>query len=700
MEKVSQIIAETDQDALKQRINVLRTELTEHNYRYYILDAPMITDAEYDRLLRELTTLETELAEPVPADSPTQTVGAPPSSTFQSRKHGEQLLSLKDVFDKDAVESFVQRCKKEVIDDELHFIVEPKVDGLAVNLRYEQGVLTVAATRGDGTTGEDVTDNVRTISDIPWQLNTDGFPVPDVLEVRGEVYMSKQAFAELNERQDTEGLVLFANPRNAAAGSLRQLNAKVTAKRRLCFFAYGAGIGGRVLASSQSSLLERLNSFGFAVQETVLVNSVNALLDRYQVLLEKRSVMPYEIDGVVYKLDEFLSQDTIGADARYPRWAVAHKFPAEEVETTVKEIIWQVGRTGKITPVADMEPVKVGGVTVSRATLHNLQEMTRKDIRANDKVVIRRAGDVIPEVVRLYEFGNNRGLPSSAPKKCPVCNAHSERNELEADIYCSGGLSCSAQLKQRLKHFVSRGCMDIDSMGAKLIEMLVDEPGDSKLKLYSIDQIYRIDFDALVGRKGFGEKKISALKKAVEASKARPLSKFIFALGIRQVGEVTAFSLAKRFGCIERVRDASLEELQSIEDVGPEVAKSIKSFFEEDHNIRVLESFRTNGLWPKEIEATSNLVDNPFKGKTIVVTGTLEKMSRSDAKERLRSLGAKPAGSVSKNTDLVIAGPGAGSKLDQANKLGVKVIDETEFLSLLEEEQISEPEEPKQDVLL
>jgi len=700
---------DNDIAALKQRIDAMRITIKEHNYRYYTLDAPVIPDAEYDRLLRQLESLETELGEPIPDDSPTQIVGAPPSATFTARRHGEPLLSLKDVFDNDAVESFAHNCEKELNTKGLHYIVEPKVDGLAVNLRYENGELMVAATRGDGNTGEDVTDNIRTISDIPWNLKMpEGLPV--ILEVRGEVYMSKNAFAELNETQEAEGLQPFANPRNAAAGSLRQLNAQVTAKRRLCFFAYGAGIGGRELASKQSELLASLSSLGFAVQETVIVRSAETLLERYRFLLEKRPAMPYEIDGVVYKLDDFASQDRLGTDARYPRWAVAHKFPAEEVETTVKEITWQVGRTGVITPVANMEAVKVGGVMVSRATLHNLQEMTRKDIRTNDKVVVRRAGDVIPEVVRLFEFGKERGLAPSAPKKCPVCHAHVEKNEFEAAIRCTGGLSCSAQLKERLKHFVSRGAMDIDSMGAKLIEMLVDEPDESKLKLTSIDKIYRIDFDALAGREGFGEKKISALKKAVKESKTRPLSKFIFALGIRNVGEVTSISLARHFQTLERLMNADVEEIylsfsEGAQHAHPDtspgqnsvIAKSIQSFFKEDHNITVLNSFRERGIWPKEAVPKPDVTDSALRGKNVVVTGTLKAMSRAEAKEKLRLLGAKPTGSVSKNTDLLVAGLEAGSKLDKANALGVKVIDEKTFLSMIDDNH--EPA-PKQGVLL
>jgi len=394
-------------EALKQTIATLRSSLKEHNYRYYTLDAPLITDAEYDRLLRQLEGLEKELGEPVPADSPTQTVGALPSQTFTARQHGEALLSLANAFDQDEVEAFAQRIRDAISTDELRFIIEPKIDGLAVNLRYEHGVLTVAATRGDGKTGEDVTDNIRTIGDIPWHLQVDGTDmsdVPEVLEVRGEVYMSKIAFAELNARQDTEGAAPFANPRNAAAGSLRQLDAKVTAKRGLNFFAYGVGLGGRTIAGSQSALLSRLHDFGFAVQQTTMVTSVAGLLERYQQLMQQRPAMPYEIDGVVYKLDDFSLQQRVGAVARSPRWAIAHKFPAEEATTTVNEVIWQVGRTGVITPVADMQPVAVGGVMVSRATLHNIDELKRKQVYAGATVIVRRAGDVGVTLILVFQL--------------------------------------------------------------------------------------------------------------------------------------------------------------------------------------------------------------------------------------------------------------------------------------------------------
>jgi len=664
----------------RERIRQLRIELTEHNYRYYVLDAPTITDAEYDLLLRELDQLEQELGEPVPADSPTQTVGAPVSHVFESREHASPLLSLANAFNDDEVRDFDRRIR-EMVEESFDYIVEPKIDGLAVNLRYEDGTLTVAATRGDGRVGEDVTDNIRTISDIPWQLVGDD--IPELLEIRGEVYMSKSSFEALNRTQEEAGEKLFANPRNAAAGSLRQLSAKVTAKRNLNFFAYGAGEGGDALAASQSQLLMRLNALGFGTQHFELLPDIEALLDNYRSWQQQRQSLAYEIDGLVYKIDSIELQKQIGRVARAPRWAIAYKFPAEEVITTVERIIWQVGRTGVITPVAEMQPVKVAGVVVSRATLHNVQEMQRKDVREGDRVVVRRAGDVIPEVVRVADSGCERGESPTVPVSCPVCGSHTEQLEGEVAIRCSGGLFCSAQVKERLKHFVSRGAMDIEGMGDKLIELLAGEPDDSPLKLKTIADIYRINFDHLAGREGFKEKKIDNIKQAVEKSRSQTLPKFLFALGIRHVGEVTAIALAEHFRSLEAIRDADMESLQKVDDVGPEVAASVRSFFEEEHNREVLELLNASGVWPAALEARQLPVDHPLAGKTVVLTGSLQAISRSDAQAALRKLGAKPAGSVSKKTDIVVAGENAGSKLIKAEELGIPVADEAQLLAWL-----------------
>jgi len=658
--------------ALKQQIDALRSTLTEHNYRYYTLDAPNIPDAQYDTLLRQLETLEAELGEPVPDDSPTRIVGAPPSATFTARQHGEPLLSLANAFDDDEVKLFEQRIRDHIGEDNLRFIIEPKIDGLAINLRYEQGHLTVAATRGDGASGEDVTDNIRTIADIPWHLNSGDTALPAVLEVRGEVYMSRAAFAELNARQDAEGLPPFANPRNAAAGSLRQLDAKITASRGLNFFAYGVGLGSRELTNSQSSLLTLLHKFGFAVQQTAIVDSVDALLQHYQQLLRQRPAMPYEIDGVVYKLDDFTCQDRMGSVARSPRWAIAHKFPAEEVLTVVQDIIWQVGRTGVITPVADMTPVAVGGVIVSRATLHNFDELQRKQVYAGAQVIVRRAGDVIPEVVKAVNVDEQASLPKS-PENCPVCGAVAYRLEGEVALRCSGGLSCPAQLKERLRHFVSRGAMDIEGMGDKLVARLVDES-----LVTDIADLYELDYDCLQTWPGMGTKKIANLKTAIEQSKQQPLARFLYALGIRHVGAATAAGLASYFQSLDSVMQADEEALLDVPDVGPEVAASIGSFFSEAHNRDVIGRLLTAGVHPvTQKPAASN---HPLAGKTIVLTGSFTSIQRRTAQEQLRALGAKPTGSVSKNTDIVIAGEKAGSKLSKARELDIEVADENQLL--------------------
>ncbi|MDQ6981860.1 MAG: NAD-dependent DNA ligase LigA [Mariprofundus sp.] len=662
-------------NTLKQRIDAMRTELKEHNYRYYTLDMPVIPDVEYDQLLRQLETLEAELGEPVPADSPTQSIGAIPSQTFVTREHGEPLLSLANAFEPEEIVAFVRKIREGTGEEKPDFIIEPKIDGLAVNLRYESGQLSIAATRGNGKVGEDVTDNIRTITDIPWHLNCADTKFPEVLEVRGEVYMSKATFTELNMRQDTEGLPAFANPRNAAAGSLRQLDAKVTAKRGLNFFAYGVGLGGRELATSQSALLARLHDFGFAVQDTSIANDEKGLLGRYQWLQERRADMPYEIDGVVYKLDGFALQHRMGAVARSPRWAIAHKFPAEEVITSVNQIIWQVGRTGVITPVAEMQPVAVGGVIVSRATLHNIDELQRKQVYAGARVIVRRAGDVIPEVVRAVDVDEKEKLPSP-PKNCPVCSASVFRAEGEVALRCSGGLSCPAQLKERLSHFVSRGAMDIEGMGDKLIAKLVDEA-----LLTDIADLYEFDYTSLHGWPGMGNKKIANLQKALEQSYRRPLARFLHALGIRHVGTATATGLASYFGELDGLMQANVEALVNIPDVGPEVAASICSFFAEPHNRDVIARLLAAGVQPSVPPSGSG--NHPLAGKTVVLTGSFKSIQRRAAQEQLRALGAKPTGSVSKSTDLVIAGEKAGSKLTKARELGIEVANEQQLLAWL-----------------
>jgi len=661
---------------LRQQIASLREELREHNYRYYILDNPVISDADYDRLLRQLGELEYELGEPIPADSPTQIVGAPPSQTFAAREHGEPLLSLANAFADEEVESFDTRVREVLGDQQPCYIIEPKVDGLAVNLRYEQGQLRVAATRGDGRAGEDVTANIRTIGDIPWRLEPPaGIRLPDVLEVRGEVYMSKMAFASLNQRQDESGERPFANPRNAAAGSLRQLDARVTRARQLGFFAYGAGLGAEAIASGQLELLRRLQAMGFAVQDVTRASSVEALLGQYHALHEIRSTLNYEIDGVVYKLDDFSLQGRLGAVARSPRWAIAHKFPAEEVVTAVRDIIWQVGRTGVITPVADMDPVAVGGVMVSRATLHNVEEMARKQVYQGCRVLVRRAGDVIPEVVRAIDV-DPKQPPPDVPTVCPACASAVYRLANEVAIRCSGGLSCPAQLKERLRHFVSRSAMDIEGMGEKFIDKLVDEG-----LLTSIASIYELDYSCILDWPGMGEKKLANLRSALNESRKRPLSRFLFALGIRHVGQATAASLAQYFGSLTALAEADEDALVAVPDIGPEVAASIRNFFREPHNVEVMDRLIAAGVEPVTVESV--ICDHPLNGKSVVLTGSFDHIQRRVAQERLRELGAKPVGSVSAKTDIVVAGEKAGSKLTRARELGIEIVDEAQLLAWL-----------------
>ena len=660
--------------ALRQRIAALRAELKEHNYRYYILDAPVISDAEYDKKLRELQALEAELGEPAPPDSPTQTVGAPASGKFAPRRHGMPLLSLANAFNDDEVRDFDVRVRKLLGEASFQYIAEPKIDGLALNLRYEAGHLASAATRGDGRTGEDVTDNVRTIADIPWRLAGD---CQDVLEVRGEAYMEKAAFAELNRRQEEAGERCFANPRNAAAGSLRQLDAKITASRPLRFFAYGVGEGGGALAETQHGLLMRLKEMGFRVQEVALLGDVEGLLAHYRRLMQARAELDYEIDGVVYKVNELALQRELGAVARSPRWAIAHKFPAEEVETRLLDVDFQVGRTGALTPVARLAPAAVGGVTVSNATLHNMDEIERKDIRIGDTVVIRRAGDVIPEVVRaVVENRPDDARKIALPDACPVCGSDVIRMQDEAVARCSGGLFCPAQLKEAIKHFASRRAMDIDGLGDKLVEQLVDAG-----LIAHVDGLYRLRAEDLAGLERMGEKSAANLIAAIEASKRTTLARFIYALGVREVGEATAAALARYFGTLDALMQADEEALMRVPDVGPVVARHVREFFAQERNLEIVRGLLRAGIvWPEQEAAGGEL---PLAGNTYVLTGALTLMPRHEAKDRLQALGAKVASSVSKKTTAVIAGENAGSKLAKAQELGVDILSEEDLQALL-----------------
>jgi len=668
------------QDDLLKDIVQRRQLLHEYNYSYYILDEPQISDAEYDVLLRQLDTLEQSSGLKIPKDSPTKTVGSPfdraQSQAFKPCEHGEPMLSLANAFSNEEILAFDQRILEILGDEQLReYIIEPKIDGLAVNLRYESGVLVSAATRGDGHTGENVTDNIRSISDIPWRL-TGLKNIPDILEVRGEVYMSKVAFEHLNQSQAAIDEKLFANPRNAAAGSLRQIDAKVSASRKLSFFAYGVGLGGHGWVSSQTKLFEQLSDLGFAVQNYVRFSDIQAALNYYDKFLKQRSTLAYEVDGLVLKLNNFELQEEVGAVARSPRWAIAYKFPAEEVQTKIKGVIWQVGRTGVITPVAVMEPVAVAGVVVSRATLHNINELARKDVRQGDQVIVRRAGDVIPEVVRVIDVDSrNRAMPIMIPKHCPECQALIIQEKDEAAIRCSGGLSCPAQLKERLSHFVSRNGMDIEGLGEKLVARLVDEG-----LLHTMADLYELDWSCLEAWQGMGQKKINNLQQAIKHSKTCSLPHFIFALGIRHVGQATARALADVFGSWQAMMQADDEALLAVEDVGPEVAASVRTFFAELHNVEVLQRLQDAGVQPEASEIKEIDAMHPLAGKTVVLTGSFQAVKRSDAQVKLRTLGAKVSSSVSKKTDFLIAGEKAGSKLEKAKQLSINIVNEEKLL--------------------
>ena len=661
----------------KAKIDSLREEITNHNYRYYVLDDPTIPDAEYDRLLRELQALEERYPDLIEADSPTQRVGAEPLSAFGQVVHAVPMLSLENAFADSEVVDFDQRIRNRLdLDEDIDYVAEPKLDGLAVSIRYESGRLTTAATRGDGVRGEDITHNVRTIASVPLRLR--GSRLPTVLDVRGEVFMPKLGFAALNERIAEEGGKPFANPRNAAAGSLRQLDPGVTAQRPLDIFFYGVGHAeGWLLPDTHAEILTALREIGLRVCPDVrVVHAVPGCLDYYTELGERRASLGYEIDGVVYKVNRLDWQERLGFVSRAPRWAIAHKFPAEEEVTVVRGVDWQVGRTGAVTPVARLEPVFVGGVTVSNATLHNFDELRRKDVRIGDSVVVRRAGDVIPEIVSVVT--QRRPLETAIvdlPAHCPICGSDVVREEGEAVARCVGGLFCPAQRKEALKHFASRRAMDIDGLGSKLIEQLVD----AGLVSNAAD-IYRLDAEQLASMDRMGQKSAENLMAALENSKHVSLERFIYSLGIRDVGEATAKSLSDFFGDLGRIQNASIEELQEVPDVGPIVAGHIHSFFEQSHNVDVIRQLFAQGVNPIPPEKLSSK-SQPLLGMTVVLTGTLESMSRQEAKARLEKAGAKVTSSVSTKTSIVVVGKDPGSKAEKAEKLGVRLVSEAEMIS-------------------
>ncbi len=669
----------------KRRIAQLRAEIERHNHAYYVLDAPIIPDAEYDRLFRELQALEAQHPELLTADSPTQRVGGRVLEGFAPVRHAVPMLSIRTETDTESsgAVSFDTRVRNALGlgegDAEIEYSCELKFDGLAINLRYERGVLVQAATRGDGETGEDVTQNVRTIHCIPLHLKGCG---AEVLEVRGEVYMSRKDFQRYNDRQREQGLPTLVNPRNGAAGSIRQLDPALAAKRPLSFFAYGLGeVRGWDVPDTHSGILDDLQRFGVPVcAERAVVRGSAELTEFHRRIAAKRDALPFDIDGVVYKVNSLALQAELGFVSREPRWAVAHKYPAEEQLTVVRDIEVYVGRTGKLTPVAKLEPVFVGGTTVSNATLHNEDEIRRKDVHVGDTVIVRRAGDVIPEVVGvLPERRPAHAKAFVMPKTCPVCGSKVVREEGEADARCTGGLFCAAQRKQTILHFAGRRAMDIEGLGDKLVEQLVDEG-----IIHSLPDLYRLDVATLAALERMAEKSAQNIVDALEKSKHTTLGRFLFALGIRHVGESTAKDLARHFGKLDAVVHASSEQLLAVPDVGPVVAQSILDFFGETHNRDVVRQLRMLGVHWDEHEGTSTQT-LPLSGKTFVLTGTLASMSRDEAKSRLEGLGAKVAGSVSKKTDYVVAGTEAGSKLDKARELNVPVWDEQQLLDHLKE---------------
>ena len=664
--------------SLQQQIDTLRQDLRRYEYEYHVLDNPTIPDAEYDRLFHQLKALEVAHPELITADSPTQRVGAKPLSGFAQIRHEIPMLSLDNAFSDEEFYAFVKRIEDRLIrlPEPLTFCCEPKLDGLAVSILYVNGVLTQAATRGDGTTGEDITANIRTIRNIPLQLLMDNPPAR--LEVRGEVFMPHEGFERLNQQALENGEKTFANPRNAAAGSLRQLDPKITSKRPLVLNAYGIGIAEGVdLPNTHYDRLQWLKSIGIPVNPEIrLCNGTDEVLDFYRDIQNKRSSLGYDIDGTVLKINDIALQEKLGFISKAPRWAIAYKFPAQEELTRLNDVEFQVGRTGAITPVAKLEPVFVAGVTVSNATLHNGDEIERLDIAIGDTVVIRRAGDVIPQIIGvLHDRRPADARPIIFPKTCPVCDSAIVRIEGEAVARCTGGLFCAAQRKEALKHFVSRKAMDIDGVGGKLIEQLVDRE-----LIHTPADLFKLDLTTLTRLERMGAKSAENALASLEKAKNTTLARFIFALGIREVGEATALNLANHFKTLEALQNADLEALQQVPDVGEVVANRILAFWHEPHNVAVVNDLIAQGVHWETVE-TKKVTENRFKGKTVVLTGTLTQMGRNEAKALLQDMGAKVSGSVSAKTDFVIAGDAAGSKLTKAQELGVTVLTEEEFLA-------------------
>lgn len=685
------LLTPADLSAQRARLEQLRRELHHHGHHYYVLDEPQISDAQYDSLFRELQAIECAHPEWLTPDSPTQRVGGKALEQFTPVRHAVPMLSIRTETDTEAsgAHHFDTRVRKELgltqADAPVPYVAELKFDGLAMSLRYEHGVLVQAATRGDGETGEDVTQNIRTIGQIPIKLPAG---VPAVLEVRGEVYMRRDQFDALNERQREKGDKSFVNPRNAAAGAVRQLDPAIAAQRPLSFFAYGLGditplTQGGPQFQTHYELLQMLKAWGFPVAEQVQrAHGAAELIAYHQRIGQLRDQLPFDIDGVVYKVDSLALQRQLGFVSREPRWAVAHKYPAQEQQTEVLGIDVQVGRTGKLTPVARLKPVFVGGVTVTNATLHNLFELRRKDVRLGDVVMVRRAGDVIPEVVAVVvptpNFRRTPYVPNfRMPRQCPVCGSAVLREQGEMNHRCTGGLFCSAQRKQAVLHFAQRRAVEVEGLGEKLVDQLVD----GKL-IHTLPDLYKLGLTALVQLERMADKSAQNIVDALEKSKHTTLARFLYGLGIRHVGESTAKDLVRHFGTLDLIMHASAEQLLEVHDVGPVVAKSIRTFFDQPHNVEVVEQLRACGVTWDESEPAAR-TPKPLAGKTFVLTGTLPTLSRDQAKDRLEAVGAKVSGSVSKKTDYVVAGTEAGSKLSKAQELGVAILDEAGLLALL-----------------
>lgn len=672
-------------ESLKQRLIQLCNELRHHEHLYHVLDAPEIPDAEYDRLMRELRDIESAHPEWITDDSPTQRVGAKPLAAFEQVTHEVPMLSLDNVFDEPSYLAFDKRVRDRLKnEEEITYCCELKLDGLAVSLLYEDGRLVQAATRGDGTTGENITSNVRTIGAIPLRLTGDD--IPSRVEVRGEVFMPQAGFEKLNDHARRNHEKVFANPRNAAAGSLRQLDPRITAKRPLMFYCYGVGvISGGDLPSSHWQRLMKFKQWGLPVSDRIkLCTGSQQVLDFYHQVQKDRPGLGFDIDGVVIKVDDLALQESLGFVAKSPRWATAFKFPAQEEMTVVRDVEFQVGRTGAITPVARLEPVTVAGVTVSNATLHNADEIARLGLCIGDTVMIRRAGDVIPQVVGVIASKRPSGAKEIVfPTECPVCHSAIEKVEGEAVARCSGGLVCGAQRKESLKHFVSRRAMDVEGMGDKIIEQLVD-----KEYVHTPADLFRLSIGVLTRLERMGPKSAQNLIEALDKAKSTTFARFLFGLGIREVGETTASNLASHFGSLEALQAADIDTLKTVPDVGDVVAKHTFNFLREEHNQKIIAELVGPEIgihWPAPVVIIAEEIDSPFAGKTVVLTGSLSLMSRDDAKAKLIALGAKVSGSVSKKTDMVIAGEAAGSKLAKAQELDIPVIDEAEMVRLLGE---------------